>query len=400
LLGRGIPAQRPSAELSGSELHLRAGSLHGFTIGSGIDVYPEPRGEAKIGTATIERSEPLVSVAKLDSPLDERRAGMDRVWTELAKPAIQLTFRVAPPPPEETNSAIEGLLSRAAARASSAGIELELARFNDPSVDAWTRVEAGDLLLFSKAERAADDSRLAPLARHSLSAGDSESASETLGNDLWNLARAAHLVAVGIPGFTTGGLKDLSIEPRLIRKDASTIGEAQCAPDQGTILDPKLAVPARHDDALCVYVTSLAARTIQAAGFYIAVNGDVALVSDGTKAEGCWTTISQPSHSGSQLLAKMHISTTTDKGREFPLGNEYLVLVAFEFSEGSPPEICHVEQSGIAAAAQRRAALPGPASEFMELLQPGYGSRAAAARFPGEGQTGSLVRTYVLDVMK
>ena len=122
-------------------------------------------------------------------------------------------------------------------------------------------------------------------------------------------------------------------------------------------------------------------------------------------SSGCWTSVSQPGSAGAQTVAAMKIVTSEqgpdNKIRQLPLGFEYVVVVAFEFSEGSPPPICHLQQSGIAAAEQRtRGGLSGEAAALMELLQPSYGSRSAGARAPGnQGQTSSLVRTYELDVV-
>jgi hypothetical protein len=402
--GRPSPVRR-AAQLRGSEVKLNAGSLHGFTVGSGINLYREPAGEAQIGTAIIERSEPLISTAKLDVERGAGNPAVEEAWVELTSPAIQLTFRVGRPAKTQTDPSIDTLLERAATLASTPGIKVELAAFNDPTLDAWAATDNGEIVLFSKRSRAAEGSALQPIARHRLGAS-SEELSKRLGDDLWNLARAAHLAR--IPGFATGALNrgTLSIDARMIPSHGNKAAQGTCVPSSDTVvtLKPRSTQRVADGDILCVFVSNLEGRNIVVAVFYVEVSGKVSLLGKNASS-GCWTSVSQPGSAGAQTVAAMKIVTSEqgpdNKIRQLPLGFEYVVVVAFEFSEGSPPPICHLQQSGIAAAEQRtRGGLSGEAAALMELLQPSYGSRSAGARAPGnQGQTSSLVRTYELDVV-
>jgi hypothetical protein len=399
------PALTRAAQLRGSEVHLSAGSLHGFTIGSGINLYREPTGEAQIGTAIIERSEPLISTAKLDVERGAGSPAVEEAWAELTRPAIQLTFRVGRPPPTQTNPSIDTLLERAATLAPRAGIKVELAAFNDASLDAWAATDKGEIVLFSKRSRAAEGLALQPIARHSLGASPEE-LSKRLGDDLWNLARAAHLAR--IPGFATGALNRgaLSIDARIIpSRGNTTTGQDTCAPSSDAVvtLKPRSTQRVIEGNIVCVFASNLHGHNIKVAVFYVEVSGKVLLLGKNPSSD-CWTPVSQPGSAGAQTVAAMKIVTSEQvpdkKIRQLPLGLEYVVVVAFEFSEGSSPEICHLQQPGIAAAEQRTRGGSGEAAALMELLQPSYGNRSAGARAPGnQGQTSSLVRTYELDVV-
>jgi hypothetical protein len=416
-LGAGAPMRRRAAQVAGNKLHLQYGSLQGFTVGSGIDVYREATEEAKIATATIGQSEPLFSVANLDAARDNPHAAdLDQatVYVELTNQAVQLTFRVARPPTNESDSAVDNLLERAVAVASQTGIKLELAPSDDVAVDAWTRVAQRELLLFSAASRAEPGASLAPIARRDLDAASVEQSAKLLGDDLWRLARAAHLSRIGKPGLRTGALKHttLTFEARLIRgKNGS---RAHCttqegAPQEGTVLKPGFPPTVTDGDGLCVFATNLEPRNIFAAVLYVAVNGEVSLLSTSSaeakrrQHENCWgPPVSPPGQVGSQPLAFMNIKTS-DQGRQLPIGHESLVILAFELpaASGSPPAICHLLQRGIAGAVAEKSKgiRRGEAAEFMELLQPSDATRSAV-RFPGDkGESGSLVRTYELDVV-
>jgi hypothetical protein len=405
-LDDGRPALRRGAELRGSEVHLRAGSLHGFTVGSGINLYREPAGETQIGTAIIEHSEPLISTAKLDVERGDRNPAVEEAWAELTSPAIQLAFRVGRPAKTQTDPSIDTLLERAATLASTPGIKVELAASSDPALDAWAATDNGEIVLFSKRSRAAEGLALQPIARHSLGAS-SEELSKRLGDDLWNLARAAHLAR--IPGFATGALNRgaLSIDARIIpSRGNNTTGQDTCAPSSDGVvtLKPRSTQRVSDGEIVCVLAANLQGRNIKVAVLYVEVSGKVLLLGKNASSD-CWTTVSQPGSAGTQTVAAMKIVTSEqgpgNKIRQLPLGLEYVVVVAFEFSEGTPPAICHLQQSGIAAAEQRvRGGLSGEAAALMELLQPSYGSRSAGARSPrDQGQTSSLVRTYELDVV-
>jgi hypothetical protein len=405
-LDGGRPALRRGAELRGSEVHLRAGSLHGFTVGSGISLYREPTGEAQIGTAIIEHSEPLISTAKLDVERGDRNPAVEEAWAELTSPAIQLAFRVGRPAKTQTDPSIDTLLERAAMLASTPGIKVELAASSDPALDAWAATDNGEIVLFSKRSRAAEGSALQPIARHRLGAS-SEELSKRLGDDLWNLARAAHLAR--IPGFATGALNRgaLSIDARIIpSRGNNTTGQDTCAPSSDGVvtLKPRSTQRVSDGEIVCVLAANLQGRNIKVAVLYVEVSGKVLLLGKNASSD-CWTTVSQPGSAGTQTVAAMKIVTSEqgpgNKIRQLPLGLEYVVVVAFEFSEGKPPAICHLQQSGIAAAELRtRGGLSGEAAALMDFLQPSYGSRSAGARSPrDQGQTSSLVRTYELDVV-
>jgi hypothetical protein len=397
-IGAPRSAKRWQADISGNELLVHAGSLHGFTEGSGVDLYADSSGASKLATATIERSEPLASTGRIDAgagTLQQAALTRTRVWTELTNPAVQVAFRVAKPSPQDAGSSSDLLLSRAAALASRAGIKVELAAHGDVDVHAWTQIRQNELLLFSSRSHIGS----APVARHTLTSPDG---AEALGDIFWNLARATHFARLGIQGFATGTLAQstFSIEPRLIPRGAIKSLNAPCAspPADAKTLTSGPAVPVSHEDVLCVFVSNLGSNNVLVAALYVELNGKVSFAHKGRT--DCWEMVGAGTGlSGRRLLGEgMKIITKAD-GRELPLGDEYLVVVALEHPAGpAPPSICHLEQQGVMSALNRgsRGAPNFDAAALMELLQPSYRTRST----PRSSKLGSLMRTYVLDVTR
>jgi hypothetical protein len=147
-----------------------------------------------------------------------------------------------------------------------------------------------------------------------------------------------------------------------------------------------------------------AVRNIFAAVLYVAVNGEVSLLSTSSaeakrrQHENCWgPPVSPPGQVGAQPLAFMNIETR-DQGRQLSIGHESLVILAFELPAASgdlPPVATGHSRRG---SGEKQEHHTWRAAEFMELLHPSDATRSTV-RFPGDqGESGSLVRTYELNV--
>jgi hypothetical protein len=402
--GAGI---RWPAEIAGDELRVKAGTLQGLTLQSQVEVFPEPHGGSKIAVGKLTKTEPLSSTATLEpAATPSALTGQTLVWIAVANPAVQLQFGVARPPPNAASGMIDPLLERAAALASRTGIEVKLSAALVTNAIAWTSVEGDDLLLFSAGARVAAGQSPQPVARHKVESRISEISAEKLGDELWRLARAAHLTRIGIPGFAAGILGratfNFSIQPRLIPARDGKNPDRPCAsiPDSAAALEPGAPLSASDGDVLCVLVSNLEMRDIAVAAFYVDVSGGVYLADSEANNQGCWTLVGARSATlGPQPLGSGIKIITTQQGQQLPLGHEYLVVVAYELSAAAlPPAICHLKQPGVSLSVASKST-PRGADALMELLQPDENTRAGLP-IPQRGadQPGSLVRTYILDV--
>jgi hypothetical protein len=382
--------KRWPADIMGAKVRVQAGTLHGLALGSDIEIYMPGKGAERIAEARIVESEPLVSVAELERPVNTR-VGL----VQVKRGGVPHVFRVAAPP-KPHNDMVDGLLARAAEIASKAGIRVEIAQSGDANANAWTKLSEGSLLLFSNAAQGNH-----AIGQHDLGKTFAPDP-EPLADEFFRLARAAHLAAIGMQGIATGIFRYPTFEifthllpaseiyiHRLNRDICTQVATA------GRALKPGFAHAAFDNDVICVSVVNASTFNVAFAAFYVEPNGKMISLNEDDRG-GCWKHVGDtPDFSGLKPAAAVKITTKDDHGQPLT-GYGYLVVIASELKERfvSVPSICHLKQAGVTSALElrTRGSASGP---LYELLQPTYGMRSKS---PLEGQSGVLVRSFIVDV--
>ena len=410
--GRRLPGA-VTGILADGQLSLPGGILHGFDVGSRIDVYvPEaaqsPVAHAEIveATAVTSRSGPLV----WEKPADEMPSGSFSAVVSRAVPSFR--FKVAPPPPSDlAGDAGKTIIDAAVGQLVSADAQalgVQLGQPGDPDADLILRVR-NERLWILRPDRPWIETAGAYGETPSLALRQAPAALEAeLRDAVWRLARAARLLRVAASPDPAGEDGEDLVVTAVLKRSPGLGSKTPCPkkPEPAGVsspVSPLLPVAATHCDLVEVEVTNEGDRDYFVAGFYVDSLGGIAVVPRSAEKVGCVRTL--PMGSDTPLRFGFWINTW-DRAHDRPssVGAENFVLLATPKDDSrQPPRLCALAQQTLSAMQKTRSAemadTRGQLSPLQDLLGSVQGAATRGSNDYTEGASLQVTsRLFVFDV--
>lgn len=358
-----------------AEIQIPAGSLHGFVVGSVVEVLDGDGPDAQvIGSVEITAATPTTSTAawRLKQPPPKRP------WIRLLASGVSFTYRVALPPAadmaEADRTRIATLVGDALKSGTPDAIAVETVAAGASDSDLTLRVEHGRIWLVRTGENFVRDPKAFGSA---LSVGlDDPKAAEWLRDAVWRLARASNLVRLAGTSASVGNASDVSVELVVQREtDPNLADRAACPKGAGLTraAQPRVLVDAEpvtvgHCDIAGVRVTNNSAVNVAVAAFYVDARGGVSLVDPRSRERGCVWIV--PAQTADPKPKNMRLSVW-DASVDAPstTGAENIVVVVTDLTDQvAPPQLCHLVQQAPQPAAMQVATRGGGVSPLRHLL--------------------------------
>lgn len=358
-----------------AEIQIPAGSLHGFVVGSVVEVLDGDGPEAQvIGAIEITAATATTSSAtwRLKQPPPKRP------WVRLLASGVAFTYKVALPPAgdlgETEPAKVSALVGEALKAGTPEAIAVETVAASAGDSDLTLRVAQGRLWLVRTGENWVRDPRSFGAA---LSVAlDDPKAAEWLRDAVWRLARASNLVRLASASAALGNASDVSVELVVQRETDPALGDrAACPRGAGMIraAQPRVLVDAEpvtvgHCDIAGVRVTNNSAVNVAVAAFYVNARGGVSLVDPRSRERGCVWIV--PAQTADPKPKNMRLSVW-DTGADAPstTGAENIIVVVTDLTEQvAPPQLCHLVQQEPQPAAVQVATRGGGVSPLRHLI--------------------------------
>lgn len=386
--GRRLP-NAVTAILADRRLSLPAGVLHGFDVGSRVDVYVPGATDAPVARAEVTEATAVTSVT---GPIvwakasDEVPSGSFPVVVRMGAPGLR--FVVAPPPPSDVTAAAESqIIDRAVAQLVSGDAEtigIKLGQPGDPDADLILRVRNARLWIL-RPDRPWVEQAGAYGETPSLAITGEPAMLETeLRDAVWRLARAARLLRVAAsPAAASEDGEDLTVTAS-IKQSPGQEPQKPCPkqPDPSAVatpISPLLPVAATHCNLVEVEVRNESDHDYYISGFYIDSLGGIAVVPRSAEKTGCVRTL--PMGSDTPLRFSFWINTW-DRTRNRPssVGAENFVLLATPKDDSrQPPRLCAIAQKTLSAMQKTRDVETADTRGQLNPLQDLLGSVQGAA---------------------
>jgi Caspase domain len=403
--GERIPESVSAILSAEGSINIPAGALKGFGTGAAIAIYDPAQPKEPIATAMISADSAVTSeVTEITWNKDVTPLPPGRVAVVMTSPAINYSFTLAPPPPEDyadenQRQQIQILIEKAFAN-SSTKLGLDIKEEGTTNTDMVLRVKENRIWLTRRdkkwiTEQGAFDET------PSLALSDNpETSAPALRNNVWILARAAKLVrlATAVSSSAEADEDGITITATMSKDPAATSQNA-CAKTQSAAamqspLEPLVPVPVGNCDTFEVTVTNESDQDYYVSGFYVEALGAIVPRPGNVVKSGCVRTLASDPEKPLTFRFSTDIWDEANN-RPFATGAESFVLLAVPKDKSNqPPAFCDLVQNSIDVFATRGDAAKSPMNDLLKDIS-GSATRSAGTESASLTMTS---RVFMLNV--
>ena len=400
--------------VAGGKIAFPAGSLHGFDVGAGLELFAPGHPDKPIARAEISAATAVSS--SVDSIVWQQGADQISEGTISAivkDPAINFRFLVSPPPAadygaEADRAVVETAIS-SAFKEGAQNLGIELGESGNPDADILLRAKNNRLWIVRPDRPWVTEAGAYNETPSLALEGDAGKLGPALKDAMWALARAAKLLRVA-SALDQGGDADTDLTiTATISKLAGQDAKAACAGNepppgaQSSPVEPLLPVAAGNCSFVDIAVKNDSDKDYYVSGFYVDALGGVSAIPANVGKRGCVRPL--PAGTDKSLAFRFWIDTWDEKSnRPSSTGAENFVILALpKYDTHQPPKLCALTQPTLAAMQQTRgveiAGTRGANSKLATLIGSVEGAStrgvSAAPEDDGPAMTGRL---FVFDV--